>query len=35
MIVADTTVWVDFFRGRQAPHVAELASLIEQDAGIA
>jgi predicted nucleic acid-binding protein len=35
VIVADTTVWVDFLRGREAPHVAELTSLIDQDAGIA
>ncbi len=35
MIVVDTTVWVDFFRGADEPHVAELVALIEQDAGVA
>jgi predicted nucleic acid-binding protein len=35
VIVADTTVWVDFLRGREAPHVVELTSLIAEDAGIA
>lgn len=34
MIVVDTTVWVDFFAGRDEPHVAELLGLIEDDAGI-
>ena len=36
MIVVDTTVWVDFFAGRtEAPHVAELLRLIDEDAGVA
>lgn len=36
MIVVDTTVWVDFFAGRtEAPHVAELLALIDEDAGVA
>lgn len=35
MIVVDTTVWVDFLRGRQEPHVTELISLIKHDAGVA
>lgn len=36
MIVVDTTVWIDFFAGRtDQPHVAELSSLIDADAGIA
>ena len=34
VIVVDTTVWVDFFRGADAPHVAELIALVEQDAGV-
>jgi predicted nucleic acid-binding protein len=35
VIVVDTTVWVDFFTGREHPHVVELTTLIEEDAGIA
>jgi predicted nucleic acid-binding protein len=35
VIVVDTTVWVDFFRGSDEPHVAELIALIKQDAGVA
>jgi predicted nucleic acid-binding protein len=35
VIVVDTTVWVDFFRGRDDPHVAELTGLIEDDVGVA
>lgn len=35
MIVVDTTVWVDFFRERDQPHVAELVRLIERDEGLA
>lgn len=31
MILVDTTVWVDFFAGRNAPHVSELQRLIEND----
>lgn len=36
MIVVDTTVWIDYFAGRNdRPHVAELLRLIDADAGIA
>jgi predicted nucleic acid-binding protein len=35
VIVIDTTVWVDYFRGADEPHVAELIALIKQDAGVA
>ncbi len=35
MIVVDTTVWVDFFRGRDQPHVTELIALVKHDAGVA
>lgn len=36
MIVVDTTVWVDFFAGREdETHVAELLRLIDVDAGVA
>ena len=36
MIVVDTTVWVDFFAGRDdEPHVRELLRLIDADAGVA
>ena len=36
MIVVDTTVWVDFFAGRQdEPHVHELLRLIDADEGVA
>jgi hypothetical protein len=35
MIVVDTTVWVDFFNGRDAPHVDELVRLIGADEGVA
>ncbi len=35
MIVVDTTVWIDFFNGRDVPHVERLAALIDADAGIA
>ena len=35
MIVVDTTVWIDFFNGRDEPHVEQLASMIDADAGIA
>ncbi len=31
MIVVDTTVWVDFFRGRDAPHVRLFAALLDRD----
>jgi hypothetical protein len=35
VIVIDTTVWIDFFNGRNEPHVDQLAAMIEADAGIA
>lgn len=36
MIVADTTVWIDYFAGRDdRPHVVELVRLIDDDAGVA
>lgn len=35
MIVVDTTVWIDFFRGSDGPHVGELVALVENDDGIA
>jgi len=35
VIVVDTTVWIDFFRGIDAPHVKDLVALIEDDAGVA
>jgi predicted nucleic acid-binding protein len=35
VIVVDTTVWVDFFHGRDEPHVAELIALVKRDAGLA
>ena len=31
MVLVDTTVWVDFFNGRDAPHVSALQGLIEND----
>jgi len=31
VLLVDTTVWVDFFAGRPAPHVAFLESALEQD----
>ncbi len=34
MIVVDTTVWIDFFNGRDGRHVDELAGLIDRDAGV-
>ena len=30
MVLIDTTVWIDFFAGRQLPHVAVLESLIKK-----
>ena len=30
MVLIDTTVWIDFFAGRQLPHVAALESLIKK-----
>jgi predicted nucleic acid-binding protein len=35
LIVVDTTVWIDFFNGRDEPHVDRLAAMIDGDAGIA
>jgi predicted nucleic acid-binding protein len=35
LIVVDTTVWIDFFNGRDEPHVDHLAAMIDGDAGIA
>jgi predicted nucleic acid-binding protein len=35
VIVVDTSVWVDFFRGADQPHVRRLEALVEDDAGIA
>jgi predicted nucleic acid-binding protein len=35
LIVVDTTVWIDFLNGRDEPHVDQLATMIEADAGIA
>ena len=29
MVLIDTTVWIDFFAGRQLPHVAALERLIK------
>jgi len=31
MVLVDTTVWIDFFIGRDAPHVAMLQELIESE----
>ena len=28
MVLVDTTVWIDFFSGREPPHVAALERLI-------
>ncbi|MBW2645385.1 MAG: PIN domain nuclease [Deltaproteobacteria bacterium] len=30
MVLVDTTVWIDFFSARSAPHVLSLENLIEQ-----
>ena len=30
MLIVDTTVWIDFFAARSAPHVAILETLIEE-----
>lgn len=35
MIVVDTTVWIDFFDGRDEPHVRSLEQLVGLDEGIA
>lgn len=34
MIVVDTSVWIGYFADRDTPHVAYLAQLLENDAGI-
>jgi predicted nucleic acid-binding protein len=31
VIVVDTSVWVDFFRGADVPHVATLVALVDRD----
>lgn len=31
MVLIDTTVWIDFFAGRNEPHVAALQELIEDE----
>ncbi|MBM4310329.1 MAG: PIN domain nuclease [Deltaproteobacteria bacterium] len=31
MVLIDTTVWIDFFAGRNEPHVARLQQLIEDE----
>ena len=31
MVLVDTTVWIDFFAGRNKPHVATLQDLIENE----
>lgn len=35
MIVVDTSVWIDFFRGVDRPHVTALVDLVELDTEIA
>ena len=35
MIVVDTSVWVDFFRGQSTPKVEAFVALVDDDAGIA
>jgi predicted nucleic acid-binding protein len=35
LIVVDTSVWIDFFRDADAPHVDLLALLVERNAAIA
>lgn len=34
MILVDTSVWVDFFAGRELPHVQVLENLIQTDADL-
>ncbi len=34
MVLVDTTVWIDFFSGREVPHVVKLQELIENDEDI-
>jgi len=31
MVLVDTTIWIDFFAGRNEPHVATLQELIENE----
>jgi predicted nucleic acid-binding protein len=35
MIVVDTSVWIDFFRGISTPKVEQFVALVDADAGIA
>ena len=35
MIVVDTSVWIDFFRGISTPKVEQFVALLDADAGIA
>jgi len=35
VIVVDTSVWIDFFRGVSSAKVAQFVALVEDDAGIA
>jgi predicted nucleic acid-binding protein len=35
MILVDTSVWIDFFNGKELPHVETLERLIAQEANIA
>ncbi|MDQ1510347.1 MAG: hypothetical protein QOG50_2191 [Actinomycetota bacterium] len=35
MIVVDTSVWIDFFRGATTPAVERFVALVDDDAGIA
>ena len=35
MIVVDTSVWIDFFRGTSTPKVDRFVALVHDDAGIA
>ena len=35
MILIDTTVWIDFFAGRDLPHVTKLEQLIRDDENLA
>lgn len=35
MILVDTSVWIDFFNGKELPHVETLESLTSQEADIA
>jgi predicted nucleic acid-binding protein len=35
MILVDTSVWIDFFNGKNLPHVETLETLISQEANMA